>query len=148
MGNTPSFTSVVESRNGVAHVALAGELDLATVSEFSRSLEGCHWGAIDAIILDLRNLSFVDSTGLQAVLEARSRAQANQRNSKHRDIEGHPPYRHRSTEQRCPARGLHLLAAPGRADRRGVRVVDDGQIGGDRTAHERGGPNPGAQPHY
>lgn len=79
MGNTPSFTSVVESRNGVAHVALAGELDLATVSEFSRSLEGCHWGAIDAIILDLRNLSFVDSTGLQAVLEARSRAQANQR---------------------------------------------------------------------
>jgi anti-anti-sigma factor len=76
MGSTP-FLAQIESRNAVARIALNGELDMATVSILREHLANVEGDGINAIMLDLRGLSFIDSTGLQAFLDARSRAAAN-----------------------------------------------------------------------
>lgn len=77
MGSAPAFTSQVEWRDSVALVALSGDLDLATAP----LLEGC-LGPVEAdgpasIMVDLRDLMFIDSTGLGVLLRARARAEMN-----------------------------------------------------------------------
>ena len=61
-------------RNGVARIAVEGELDLGSVPQFSQSL-----ARVDAeadgqgpphVLLDLRGLTFMDSSGLREVLAA------------------------------------------------------------------------------
>jgi anti-anti-sigma factor len=52
-------------------VALAGELDLATAPQLeAMTVEVCGNGACE-LVLDLRDLAFIDSTGLRAILTAR-----------------------------------------------------------------------------
>jgi anti-anti-sigma factor len=63
--------------NGVATVAVSGELDLATVPILNDQLARSEQDAIRAIMLDLREVTFVDSSGLRAFLQARARAAAN-----------------------------------------------------------------------
>lgn len=77
MGSDLLFEVRVESRNGVARVAVIGELDLATASKLSRELAGVERDGAGAIMLDMRDVSFVDSTGLHAVVLAWKRAQLN-----------------------------------------------------------------------
>jgi anti-anti-sigma factor len=75
-GSRPLLTIREESRDGIAMLSLGGELDLSTASilhEHLRTVDGDG----SAIVLDLRALSFVDSTGLQAFLRARSDAEEN-----------------------------------------------------------------------
>jgi anti-sigma B factor antagonist len=60
----PPFRSHLRLAGGVARIELAGEFDMATAPEVERALEqalraGCH-----RIVVDLRNLVFMDSTGL------------------------------------------------------------------------------------
>ena len=55
---------------------LAGELDLATAPELEGMTEqACANGAAE-LVLDLRDLAFIDSTGLRAILRARERCEA------------------------------------------------------------------------
>lgn len=63
-----------DRRNGVARVALAGDLDMSTVPALERTLDLYRADGIEAVILDLRDLSFMDSTGLHAFLRARNDA--------------------------------------------------------------------------
>jgi anti-anti-sigma factor len=77
MGSVPSFGADVESRNGVARIALSGELDLAAVPIVNEQLSRFEQAGVDEIMLDLRDLTFVDSMGLHAFLEARERADSN-----------------------------------------------------------------------
>jgi anti-sigma B factor antagonist len=77
VGAYPGFTAEVESRNGVARVALGGELDIVTAPILADQLERSEQDGIVALVLDLRNLTFVDSSGLHAFLRARERAEAN-----------------------------------------------------------------------
>jgi anti-anti-sigma factor len=77
MGSVPPFTARIESRNGVARIALGGNLDSATVPTLEDHLAGFEHDGVAAIMLDLRDLAFIDSSGLQAILRARGRAQAN-----------------------------------------------------------------------
>jgi anti-sigma B factor antagonist len=63
-----------ERRNGVAHVAVQGELDLATAPTLHKHLLPLEPDGVSAVILDLRDLTFIDSTGLRALLSAFSRA--------------------------------------------------------------------------
>jgi anti-sigma B factor antagonist len=56
-------------------LVLAGELDLATAPELERMTElSCADGAGE-LVLDLSGLSFIDSTGLRAILMAREQCE-------------------------------------------------------------------------
>ena len=77
VGRTPEFTAEVESRHGVARVALGGELDMVSAPILADRLDQSEQDGIVAIVLDLRNLTFVDSSGLHAFLQARKRAEDN-----------------------------------------------------------------------
>jgi anti-sigma B factor antagonist len=56
-------------------VALSGELDLASAPDLERELQVGAEGAPSRMVIDLSGLGFMDSTGLQALLRARERAQ-------------------------------------------------------------------------
>ena len=74
MGSDPLFSALAESRNGVARVALSGELDLSTVPVLEEQLSPFEQDGVAAIMLDLGDLTFTDSTGLHAFLQASIRA--------------------------------------------------------------------------
>jgi anti-anti-sigma factor len=74
MGFQPSFGVRSQERDGVATISLSGELDMATVAILRENLAPFEGNGVSTIILDLRDLTFINSTGLHALLEARSRA--------------------------------------------------------------------------
>jgi anti-anti-sigma factor len=65
----------LESRaDGGRHtIALAGELDLSTVAELEARMAEVSSNGGGELVLDLDELSFMDSTGLRALLIARER---------------------------------------------------------------------------
>jgi anti-anti-sigma factor len=65
-----------------ALVALNGELDLASVSQVTDVLEGLKPGpdGLRHIVLDLRGLTFMDSTGLHTLLKQSEYARVNRHN--------------------------------------------------------------------
>jgi anti-sigma B factor antagonist len=65
-------------RDGVAVVVADGEIDLATRERFEACLESALAGR-EPILIDLCDVSFVDSSGLRALLHARSRSAADDR---------------------------------------------------------------------
>jgi len=73
----PSFGTRVEEHDGVAVMALSGELDKATVPILRENLAPLEGNGLSTIVLDLRDLTFIDSSGLLAFLEARRRAMSN-----------------------------------------------------------------------
>lgn len=78
MASTPESLRVrTESRNGVGIVALTGELDMGSVPLLDEHLERFEQDGVRAVMLDLRALSFMDSSGLHAVLRAKKRANSN-----------------------------------------------------------------------
>ena len=77
MGSNPQFSADSDSRNGVASIALRGELDMATLPDFEGHLEPFESNGVSAIMLDLRELTFIDSTGLHALVRAKERANTN-----------------------------------------------------------------------
>lgn len=71
----PSFELAVETANGRVSFVPRGELDLATVSELSEQvLEAVRDGS-RTVVLDLRELTFMDSTGVRTVVSAHHAAQ-------------------------------------------------------------------------
>jgi anti-anti-sigma factor len=77
MGFAPQLIARVESRNGVARIVLIGELDMATVPVLRDRLARSRTNGAFGIVLDLRDLTFVDCSGLRAFLAARERSNAN-----------------------------------------------------------------------
>ena len=77
MGSEPQFTAQVNSRNGVASIALRGELDLATVPDLEGHLAPFESNGVSAIMLDLRELTFIDSVAVHSIVRARERAKTN-----------------------------------------------------------------------
>ena len=73
----PPFGTRVEEHDGVAVMALSGELDKATVPILRKTLAPFEGNGVSTIVLDLRDLTFIDSSGLLAFLEARRRAMSN-----------------------------------------------------------------------
>ena len=68
----------VNERNGTAVVALKGELDISEVADVEKQLKAVEKRQPEVLVLDLRELEFLDSSGLRVVLEAdlRSRRDA------------------------------------------------------------------------
>lgn len=77
MGSEQQFSTQVNSRNGVASIALRGELDLATVPELEGHLVPFESDGVSAIMLDLRELTFIDSVAVHSLVRARERAKTN-----------------------------------------------------------------------
>jgi anti-sigma B factor antagonist len=59
---------------GEKHViALDGELDIATVAQIDTELARVEAGECEQIVMDLRELQFLDSTGIQMLVKAHAR---------------------------------------------------------------------------
>jgi anti-anti-sigma factor len=61
-------------RQGAVHVELAGELDIATAAQLDDEMQRLEAEGRQLVVLDLRPLEFMDSSGLRALLSADSRA--------------------------------------------------------------------------
>ena len=76
MGPTSDFRTDFHSNNGVMRVALSGELDIASAPLFEEALNAVISDGFAGVMVDLRELTFIDSSGLRALLRARTQADA------------------------------------------------------------------------
>jgi anti-anti-sigma factor len=70
--NLPPFRIETSPQNGLLHVAVSGELDIATAPRLDAALQQPE--AATGIVLDLTRVSFIDSTGLRVLLQAHEAA--------------------------------------------------------------------------
>jgi anti-anti-sigma factor len=70
----PSFELRVVRNGRTTHIAPCGELDIATTPELEQALTDATASAMAEVVLDLRELTFMDSTGLRALAQANTRA--------------------------------------------------------------------------
>jgi anti-anti-sigma factor len=57
---------------GASAIAVSGELDMDTGPQFTEEVELAVWGTAGAFVLDLSEVTFLDSAGLHALLRARA----------------------------------------------------------------------------
>lgn len=79
MGTVEAFSTRIDARNGVTSIALIGELDMATVPVLNNQLAALEQNGTRAIVLDLRDLGFVDSSGLHEIARAYRRSETSGR---------------------------------------------------------------------
>jgi anti-sigma B factor antagonist len=75
-----SFGTRLSRQAGVLWLAMGGELDVFTASELRAALREAKPGPTETLVLDLRGLGFIDSSGLAVILgvhEEASRDEAN-----------------------------------------------------------------------
>ena len=65
-----------ERQQGQTRVVLVGELDIASTETLERELESLEANSPGTLVLDLRGVEFIDSTGLRAVIAADERARS------------------------------------------------------------------------
>ena len=63
--------------SNVTVIAVSGELDLASTDQLDRTIRDAEQSPTGWIVVDLDDLRFMDSTGLNVLLEARRRARDN-----------------------------------------------------------------------
>ena len=68
------FDVTIEQRDGCTYVTLRGELDISTGVRFDEDLGRVEAAGPELIVLDLRGLDFMDSTGLRLLIGADQRA--------------------------------------------------------------------------
>jgi anti-anti-sigma factor len=68
----PEFEVTVTSQDDVCVVAVSGELDLDTVAELRTALAS--GAGVATTVIDLRGLTFIDSSGVSGVMAAARRA--------------------------------------------------------------------------
>jgi anti-sigma B factor antagonist len=74
-GGAPiDFWIDVEPQRDTVRLIPAGELDIATVGQLQRELDDLIEAGFGQIVIDLRGVEFIDSTGLHALVEAHERA--------------------------------------------------------------------------
>ena len=69
------FSIAVEAQRDATRIAPSGELDLATVEQLQRKLGQLIDAGSARIVIDLRGVEFLDSTGLHTLLDAHAQAQ-------------------------------------------------------------------------
>ncbi len=73
----PAMTALelkTESRDGGVVIALTGELDIFTAGRLEEEVKQLEAAGTETVVLDLRELTFMDSTGLATILAADTRA--------------------------------------------------------------------------
>jgi anti-anti-sigma factor len=71
MAGAGSFEVSIKSRDGGCLITLSGELDMETAQRVQEAFVDLQIDHSGALVLDLRGLTFIDSTGLRVLLEAR-----------------------------------------------------------------------------
>lgn len=66
----------VEQHPGQARVVLSGELDIASADGLEKQLAAAEVDSPATLVLDLRRLEFIDSTGLRTLVAADERARS------------------------------------------------------------------------
>lgn len=69
------FRLEVRSQGKATIIAVSGELDLASSPALQEELDGVAASNSDLLIIDLRGLDFMDSTGLSVLVRAHQRAE-------------------------------------------------------------------------
>ncbi|HEX5938073.1 MAG TPA: STAS domain-containing protein [Actinomycetota bacterium] len=77
MGTGQALNTRIDARNGVTSIALSGELDMATVPVLKDQLAASEQNGTKEIVLDLRDLRFIDSSGLHEIVRAYRRSETN-----------------------------------------------------------------------
>src|SRR3954453_6381035 len=70
-----AFSVRTEQHGDAAVVVPSGELDLATAPALEEALGHAFDGGTDRVVLDLRELEFIDSSGLRTLLTARRQSE-------------------------------------------------------------------------
>ena len=73
------FRLSMEPQDDASVIAVAGELDLTTVPALRGALSGAAERGISRLVIDLTEVSFIDSVGVGAVLHAKRRLPADGR---------------------------------------------------------------------
>ena len=60
-------------------IRVGGELDLSTVPALQEELEAAMSGPADAVVVDLSDLDFIDSTGIAAIVRAMGSSNGSER---------------------------------------------------------------------
>jgi anti-sigma B factor antagonist len=68
------FSIEVQRTDDAVQIVLAGELDIATHGDADAALRDAQASGVKTIVLDLRRLNFMDSTGLRLLVQADLRA--------------------------------------------------------------------------
>lgn len=68
----PRLETRATTVGGANAIAVSGELDIATAPQLIEEVELAVWSTLGAFVLDLSELTFLDSTGLHALLRARA----------------------------------------------------------------------------
>jgi anti-sigma B factor antagonist len=76
MVQQPNFDISEKLTGSTLTVAVSGELDMNTVSMLTEHLDGRLNGHVTEVIVDLRDLEFMDSSGLRLLIELNDRSQA------------------------------------------------------------------------
>jgi anti-anti-sigma factor len=71
-----SFQVQVRSADRAAVIVVSGELDLASAPALEEELNRAATNGADLLIVDLRELEFIDSTGLGLLIKANRQAEA------------------------------------------------------------------------
>jgi anti-anti-sigma factor len=71
------FRIEVEPSRDVVRVVPVGELDLATTDQLRQEIDRLHEAGFNSLVLDLRQLRFMDSTGLRLILEVDAASREN-----------------------------------------------------------------------
>ena len=74
MGTQENFRVQVHTEDRAVVFAVEGELDLASSPTLEQELDRVGDADVDLLIIDLRKLRFMDSTGLHALVKANKRA--------------------------------------------------------------------------
>ncbi|HEY1597248.1 MAG TPA: STAS domain-containing protein [Thermoleophilaceae bacterium] len=69
-----SFSVETGSLGDATVVSLSGDLDLSTAKRAEQAIEDAEKASPPVLVIDLRGLSFMDSTGLRVVVSADKRA--------------------------------------------------------------------------
>ena len=69
-----SFKVETTEHDTATHVVLSGDLDLSTSKRAEEAIEEAERGGKPTVVVDLRGLSFMDSTGLRVIVSADKRA--------------------------------------------------------------------------
>jgi anti-sigma B factor antagonist len=76
-GSTPGLRKAavlsVESKDGIAIVQLAGELDLYNAPDVRTALQQATADGPERVVVDLSEVEFIDSTALGVLIESRSK---------------------------------------------------------------------------
>lgn len=87
-GGTQTFGVSWERPDDTVYVRPVGELDLGTVEQFRQALSEAESQRTD-VVIDLRGLTFIDSTGLHELVQARQRCE--QQGRRLALVRGNPP---------------------------------------------------------